>query len=230
MIVLLISLAPTTQAQAKDFVYGGRVSTCKEAASYRDNQLFMEFVTAMDNFDATREKRINATLSALRADLHSLTKDLDSADAAKTRRIAVAVAGVILGQAAEKLSTVGVRPGGSDVEQKALAAIAGRGADWVSVFMKYGNDKQVDVGALATMPVSLLLAFSPFGAAQKVWSLGSAGIDIASSVAEAELIKGETRLTAALINQRAEALVGKLQMPRIHEVNQLKNEIDKQCG
>ncbi|MFD2645454.1 hypothetical protein [Pseudomonas japonica] len=230
LIPCLVAMVPTGAVQAKTFVYGARVTSCKAAASYRDKELFADFVTALNHFDATREQRINATLSALRADLQTLTKDLDSADAMKKRRIAVAVAGVILGKAAEKLASVGVRPGIGEVERRALEAVASRGAEWTSVFIKYSNDKTVDVTSIATMPFSLLLSFSPFGLAKSAWTLGSAGIDIASAVAEAEIIKGETGLTRALIEQRAEALVRTLQMPRIQEVNALKNEIDKQCG
>lgn len=230
LIPCLLAMVCASAVQAREFVYGARVTSCKAAASYRDKELFADFVTALDQFDATREQRINAALSALRNDLKTLTRDLDSADAMKKRRIIVAVAGVAPGQAAEKLATVGVRPGIGDVERRALEAVGSRGAEWTSVFMKYGNDKTVDVTAIATMPFSLLLSFSPFGLAKNAWALGSAGVDIASAVAEAEIIKGETGLTRALVEQRAEALVRKLQMPRIQEVNALKNEIDKQCG
>ena len=217
-------------AYAKDFSFGGRVTSCAQAAVYRDNQLFLEFATAVDNFDATREQRINATVAALKLDVQLLTKGMDSADVNKRRRIAVAVAGVVLGQAAGKISTVGVKAPISQVERKALDAVAGRGSEWTSVFLEYGSTGDINVTAVAAMPMTLLLSFSPFGVAEKAWSLGNAAIDIASAVADAEIIKGEAKLTAAMTLQRAEALARKLQMPRIQEVSRLKNEIDKQCG
>lgn len=229
-ITCAIALFSANDAFAKDFSFGGRVVSCKQAAVYRDNELFIDFANAVDNFDATREQRINATLAALRLDVQTLTKDMDTADSLKRRRIAVAVAGVVLGEAAGKISTVGVKAPLSQVEKKALGAVAGRGGEWTTIFLKYGTTGDVDVTGMAVMPMTLLLSFSPYGVAERAWSLGNAAIDIASAVAEAEIIKGEAKLTATMTTQRAEALARKLQMPRIQEVNRLKNEIDKQCG
>ncbi|MDR0281116.1 MAG: hypothetical protein LBJ37_24910 [Paucimonas sp.] len=230
LIVAMAGLAPVVDAQAKDFVFGGRTTSCQQAAQYRDNQLFMDFATAIDNFDATREQRINATLTALRVDLQTLTQDMDAANAQKKRRIMVAVAGVVLGEAAGKLSRVGVKPNVSKVEKQALDALASRGADWTSVFLDYGVNGSINPASLVAMPMSLLLSFSPYGVAEKTWALGNAGIEIATAVAEADIIKGETQVTAAMVRTRAEALARKLQMPRLQEINRMKNEIDKQCG
>lgn len=228
--VLIAVAGATSVASAKDFNFGGRKMTCAEAGTYRDGQLFVEFASAIDNFDGTREARINATIASFKSDVQSLTLDIEKANTAKQRKIAVAVAGVVLGRAADKLATVGVKQALSAAEKQALKAIAGRGAEWSSVFLKYGTTGDIDVTSIVAMPMSLLLSFSPFGVAEKAWSLGNAGIDIAAAVAEAELIKGEAQLTSATTIARAETLAKKLQMPRISEINRLKNEIDKQCG
>lgn len=229
-VVLLVATFAASAADTRTFSFGGRQSSCKDAATYRDGQLYADFASAIDNFNATREARINATIAGFKADVVSLTEDIEKADTAKQKKIAVAVAGIVLGKAADKLATVGVKQTLSAVEKQAMKAVANRGAEWTTVFLKYGATGDVDVTGIVGMPLSLLLSFSPFGAAEKAWSLGNAGIDVATAVAEAEIIKGEAKLTAAATRTRAEALAKKLQMPKISEINRLKNEIDRQCG
>ena len=233
--LLLVSALVTSgfissEACAKDFSFGGRIMSCKDAAVFRDGQLYAEFASAIDNFDATREARIKATIDQFKNDVNTLSLDIEKADAAKQKKIAVAIAGIVLGSAADKLATVGVKQTLSAVEKQAMKAVANRGAEWTTVFLKYGTTGDVDVTGIVGMPLSLLLSFSPFGVAEKAWSLGNSGIDIATAVAEAEIIKGEAKLTAANTRSRAEALGRKLQMPKIGEVLRVKNEIDKQCG
>lgn len=230
LLIVVGVLAGATHAVAKDFNFAGRKSTCKEAVAYREGQLLFDFATAVDNFDSTKEQRISATIAAFSKDVEKISKEIDAADAVKRKRIAVAVTGLVLGAAANKLSTVGVKPIVSEQERKALAAVAGRGAEWYSTFLKYGASGEVDVTSIVAMPASLLLSFSPFGTAEKVWSIGNASIDIASAIAEAEIIKGAANLTAQQTIERAKALAGKLQMPKLIQLNVLKNEIDKQCG
>lgn len=225
-----LQLVALSSANAKDFVFGGRTTPCTEAVKYREKDLFIAFVSAVDNFDKTKEERINAAIQGFKADVAALTKDIDKADKAKAKRIVIAVAGVVLGMTASKYATVGVKQTLSATEKQAMAAVAGRGAEWYSTFLKYGANGEVDVLTIATMPASILLSFSPFGVAQKVWALGPATIDVATAIAEAELVKGEAKLTASMIQNRSEELVRKLQMPKIAEINRLKSEIDKQCG
>lgn len=227
---LIAASCATSAAGAQDFSFGGRKDTCKYAAAYRDGQLYAEFANAIDNFDTTREARVNATIERFKADVNTLVSDIDKADALKQRKIAVAVAGIVLGSAADKLATVGVKQTLSAVEKQAMKAVANRGTEWITVFIEYGTTGEVDVTGIVGMPLSFLLSFSPYGIAEKAWALGNAGIDMAAAIAEAEIIKGEAKLTAATTKARAEALAKKLQMPKIGEIIRLKNEIDKQCG
>lgn len=232
-IAFTIALAFTcviNPALAKDFVYGGKVASCKSAGEYRDNQLFADFASAVDNFDSNREQRIEETIKSFSASVKELSKEIEDADEAKTKRISVAVAGVVLGAAATKVSTFGVKQLLSPVEKKALSAVANRGAEWSSIFLKYGLTGDVDVLSIAALPASFLISFSPFGTAEKVWSLGNATIDIAFAIAEAEIIKGQSKIIAADLLARAEHLAKKLQKPRIDQLILLKNEIDSQCG
>lgn len=217
-------------AQSKTFSFGDRQVSCAEAVKYRDGQLFYEYIGAIDNFDSTREQRIGATIARFEADVASLTADIEKVDAMRQRRIAVAVAGLVLGSVAEKVSTVGVKNILTDIERKSLKIVAGRGAEWASIFIGYGVTGEIDVQSVAAMPMSLLLSFSPFAVAEKAWSLGSAGIDIATAVAESELLKGDLKLEAEVIRSRAKSLAKKLQMPRVIELNRIKNQIDMQCG
>ncbi len=217
-------------AFAKNFNFGGRVVSCNLAADYRDNQLFIDFATAVDNFDSNREQRVNETIKSLKTSIKKLSEEIEGADVDKTKRIAVAVTGVLLGIAADKVSTIGIKQPLSQIEKNALKAVANRGAEWHSLFLKYGLTGDVDVISITALPVSFLISFSPFGTAEKVWSLGNAAIDIAFAIADAEIIKGQNKIAVDDLLVRAEQLVQKLQKPRIDQLMLLKNEIDKQCG
>jgi hypothetical protein len=228
--IVLAFICIVSPAFAKDFVYGGRVVSCQSAGKYRDNQLFVDFASAIDNFDSNREKRIEETIKSFKVSVTELSKEIENADEAKTKRISAAVGGVVLGAAATKVSTVGVKQQLSLVEKKALDAVANRGAEWTSIFLKYGVTGDVDVVSIVALPVSFLISFSPYGTAEKVWSLGNTSIDIAFAIAEAEIIKGQSKIAKADLLARAESLAKKLQKPRIDQIILLKNEIDRQCG
>jgi len=124
---LIAASCATSAAGAQDFSFGGRKVTCKDAAAYRDGQLYAEFANAIDNFDTTREARVNATIERFKADVNTLVADIEKADALKQRKIAVAVAGIVLGSAADKLATVGVKQTLSAVEQHATKAFRNPG-------------------------------------------------------------------------------------------------------
>lgn len=230
--VLLLSTTAcfAHQAQAREFVFAGRTVSCTVAGKYRDTNLFPAYASALDNFDATREQRINAAIKEFEADVAKLAKDIEKADEVLTKRLAIAATGVVFGATAKKLSTVGVKTPLSEQEKKALEALADRGSEWTNIFMKYGTLGEVDVTAIVAMPASFLLALTPFGTAQRVWALGNTTIDIVSAIAEAEITKGEKRLQASTIVARTKALAGKLQLPKIRELDILRAEIDKQCG
>ncbi len=229
-ILALVLLLTSDPVLAREFNYAGRITSCKSAGAYRDNQLFMEFASALDNFNTNREERIVETIKSFSDSVRELATEVEKADEARTKRIGVAVAGVVLGAAAKTLSTFGIKRPLSAVEEKALGAVGTRGADWATIFGKYAKTKDVDVVSVAALPASLLLAFSPFGTAEKVWSLGNTSLDIAVAVAEAEIIKRQSQLTAVQLIARAENLANRLQMPQIKQLNLLKNEIDRQCG
>jgi hypothetical protein len=217
-------------AHAKDFIWSGRTVSCAKAVEYRDKELFAQLVSAIDNFDAVKEQRLSSAIKGFNEDIKKLSKMIDEANATASKKAIVAAAGVLLGHLAENYGTIGLKTNLTPAEKNALTALATRGADWVNVFTKYGVTGDTDLSTVAAMPVSFLLTFIQFNAATKAWSVGSAAIDIATAVADAELIKGEARVNSATVRTRAEALAKKMQKPKIAELNIIKNEIDKQCG
>lgn len=223
--------APTPVAVAADFKFGTRAAvSCTVAVQYRDTALYASLAQALDNFDATREARIKAALDAFEADGDRLAKDYDKADAAAKRVIYVALTGIAIGKAADRVAKIGVKPTLTNAEKQAMDALSGRSAQWTQTFIKYGALQEVDLKDLAVMPVSFLMAFTPYAWANVVWDLGTTANDVVFALADREIARNETKLTGAIIKARAQELIKKMQTPKIAEINRLKNAIDAQCG
>lgn len=227
----LAAIIATPTASAQTFTYGAKTVSCAQAVNYRDNALYTQLSTALDNFDATREARINAALARLDVDIAIVGKDIEKADAKLMRRLVTVAAAIAVSDAASAVASVGVKPGASVIERQALEGLKTRAGEWGSVFTSYAGNGNVDVSAVAMMPVTFLLAFSPVGApALFVWELGSTSIEVADALGERYIARGESKLTLAILRERSASLVRSLRKPDLVTMNTLKNEIDRQCG
>lgn len=229
--IAILALISSCLVTAKDFSYGSHAKSCAEAVAYRDHDLYMDLTSALNNFDATREARIQAALAKLDKDVTSVAKDIAIADAALRRRLTTTLAALAVSHAASAVVSVGVKPGASAVEKQAMNALGQRAGDWRSVFTGYAGNGSVDVTSVAMMPVTFLLAFTPVGApALLVWEFGTTSIDVAQALGDQQIAGNDSKLTLAIVRERSAALVRKLRMPDLATMNALKNEIDKQCG
>ncbi len=227
---LIVNLAkPFPVYAAGQFEFGGKRMSCNDAKQYRDTQLFEEFAQVYDNYDASKEERLEATLKEFRTAIKDIAKKWDQADVLFRKKVAVTWGGVLVGKIAEK-SKIGVKANLTAQEKRAAEAVVNRGTEWTTVFSQYGLTGEADVKSLVAMPMTLLLTVSGFGVAEKVWSVGSAAMDTAFDLAEREIVKKEYNLTSSELIKRSEALIRKSQAAKVEEVLRFKNQIDNQCN
>lgn len=202
---------------------------CDDAFRYRDTQLFEEFASVYDNYDAKKQERLDATLQEFRTAAKDIAKKWDQADVLFRKKVAVTWGGLLVGKIAEK-SKIGVKASLNVLEKRAVDAVVARGVEWSKVFSQYGITGEADVKDLLAMPAALILTVSGFGVAEKVLSVGMAAMDTAFDLAEREIVKNEYNLQSSELIRRSEDLIKKSQAVQISEILRLKNEIDKQCS
>lgn len=224
----MILLGTASPAAAKDFVHGGRVMTCKEAVAYRDTSLFADYVSAMDAFDAQREKRIAAVMKEMEVHLAGVDKELRTHDARMRKRIAVSLAGLAMAYAGKYAATAH-RTGLSKLEKKALESLADRASDWRSIFIKYATDPDYKPELSDAIAVPVGFAASFFPTADAAWKVGTTAIDVGGALAERYITVKEAKLTAELLRASIKNLVTKMRLPAIKELLAIKDAIDKQC-
>lgn len=223
------SLWDPTSSYGKDFVFGIKTMPCEQAMKFRDTQLFQDFATIYDNYDAKKQERADATVKDFRLAVQEMAKKWDQADAAYKKKVGLAWAGVLIGKAAERVN-IGIKANLTKQEDLAVKALKNRGAEWVTTFTQLGVAGETDVKGIVAMPMTFLLTISGLGAAEAVWSVGTAAMDTAFDLAEREIVKKEYNQTSTELIKRAEVIIRKSQAARIGEINRLKNAIDTQCN
>jgi hypothetical protein len=227
LIVLGALCAGAAPASAKDFVYADRKMTCAQAVAYRDKQLFPEYVTAVDGFDAKREQRSAAVVKELEAHIAGLTKDLDLLDAELRKRLAVVVAGLVMSYAGKHVAASG-RPDLSELEKKALQNLADRANDWRVMLLKYATDTSYKLEAMDVVAVPAGFAAGFFPTAEVGWKVGMTLNDVSTAVAEHHIAKRDARVTIEILRAGVKNIAAKMRMPRIREIQAIKEAIDVQ--
>lgn len=228
-LVMLLGALLVTSAQAKDWTYGGKIVSCEKAVKYRDTELFMSYVTAIDNFDADREARAKKVIQGMEAHLPALLKELDSQDKILAKRVVTVVAGLTMAEIGRYMAVKG-KPNISDIEKKTLQALAERSAAWQTFFLKLGTDKGFQPGATDVLQVPIGFAASFFPVAGWTFTYGTATIDIAAAIGEHHIAKKDVEVSAEMLRAGIKQITEKLRMPKIAELNVIKTSIDTQCG
>jgi len=215
----------------------GRVITCQQAVKYRDGRLFDELRVLDRDYANGKQQRIQHALNELnrhRGDLNNAWKRAETADKKKIAVNAIALVLSLAANATGRWASTKI-PGGSgyDLDRRVVEHMIDRGGTLTGNVISGYFAKNVDMISIGLLPVCAIATAveSPvISIAVTAVGLAEGLLGIRYSIADLYLDERDYTSQMAIFDQAIERLLEKSLDNQVQRINEIKNEIDAQCG